>query len=401
MDPAFPQERNPSCNASSPLFPTQNNLVVAPATHAYNAELKEGSLSKTVPVLSRRTFLVTTTAAGVLSNIPGIQADGAETGSVAGDSEKAGQDLKSTGLRPFVISSGNGILAVEKAMAVLRSGGNTLDAVIEGVTLVEDDPEDNSVGYGGLPNAEGEVELDASVMYGPSGAAGAVGALKHIRNPSKVARLVMERTNRVFLVGEGALKFALAHGFMKENLLTEKSRLAWLKWKEDLNNSDDWVAPLPKPGLEEGVRSHGTINCLAVDRNGDLSGVTTTSGLAFKMPGRVGDSSIIGAGLYVNNQVGAAGSTGNGEANIRVVGAHTVVELIFQGKSPEQACLDTLKRVVDLYKGVPPNLNYYALSKKGEFGAASVYKGGTFCFHDGNKAYRRETAWLLEKEKKD
>ncbi len=131
-------------------------------------------------------------------------------------------------------------------MLVLKSGGNTLDAVVEGVTLVEDDPEDQGVGLGGLPNAEGEVELDASVMYGPTGAAGAVGALKSIRNPAKVARLVMQRTTRVFLVGEGALQFALAHGFQRENLLTEKSRLAWLKWKEELSSSDDWVAP-PSP----------------------------------------------------------------------------------------------------------------------------------------------------------
>src|SRR4030095_2904717 len=140
--------------------------------------------------------------------------------------------------RPLVISSDNGIRAVEKAMAVLKAGGSTLDAVVEGVTLVEDDPEDQGVGLGGLPNADGEVELDASVMYGPTGAAGAVGALKSIRNPAKVARLVMQRTTRVFLVGEGALHFALAHGFQRENLLTEKSRLAWLKWKEELSNTD-------------------------------------------------------------------------------------------------------------------------------------------------------------------
>ena len=377
------------------------NLVVASVTHAYNAQLKDGLLGTTVSLLSRRTFLVTTTAAGMVSNLPGIQALGVEPDGLAGDSTQGGQDLKVAGLRPLVISSSNGILAVEKAMAILKSGGSTLDAVIEGVTLVEDDPEDNSVGYGGLPNAEGEVELDASVMYGPTGGAGAVAALKSIRNPAKIARLVMERTSRVFLVGEGALKFALAHGFAQENLLTEKSRLAWLQWKEELSNTDDWVAAPSKPKNEESARSHGTINCLAVDRNGDLSGVTTTSGLAFKMPGRVGDSPIIGAGLYVDNQVGAAGSTGNGEANIRVVGAHTVVELMRQGKTPEQACLDTLQRVAYLFKGVPPNLSYYALSKKGEFGAASIYKGGTYCFHDGHKAYRRETAWLFEKERKD
>ena len=298
--------------------------------------------------------------------------------------------------RPLVISSDNGIRAVERAMLVLKSGGNTLDAVVEGVTLVEDDPEDQGVGLGGLPNAEGEVELDASVMHGPTGAAGAVGALKSIRNPAKVARLVMQRTTRVFLVGEGALQFALAHGFQRENLLTEKSRLAWLKWKEELSSSDDWVAPPAQKA--EGNRPQGTINCLAIDSAGDLSGVTTTSGLAFKRPGRVGDSPIIGAGLYVDNAVGAAGSTGNGEANIRVVGAHTVVELMRQGKAPEQACLETLKRVVDLFKGNPPQLNFYSVNKKGESGAASIYKGAGYCLHDGVQSYRLESAWLLEKK---
>ena len=298
--------------------------------------------------------------------------------------------------RPLVISSDNGIRAVERAMLVLKSGGDTLDAVVEGVTLVEDDPEDQGVGLGGLPNAEGEVELDASVMYGPTGAAGAVGALKSIRNPAKVARLVMQRTTRVFLVGEGALQFALAQGFQRENLLTEKSRLAWLKWKEELSGSDDWVAP-PTQKVE-GKRPQGTINCLAIDSAGDLSGVTTTSGLAFKPPGRVGDSPIIGAGLYVDNAVGAAGSTGNGEANIRIVGAHTVVELMRQGKTAEQACLETLKRVVDLFKGNPPQLNFYAVNKKGESGAASIYKGAGYCLHDGTQSYRLESAWLLEKK---
>ena len=314
---------------------------------------------------------------------------------------QAAQNKPATGVsrlpsRPRVISSDNGIRAVEKAMLVLEAGGSSLDAVVEGVTLVEDDPEDQGVGLGGLPNADGEVELDASVMYGPTGAAGAVGALKSIRNPAKVARLVMQRTTRVFLVGEGALQFALVHGFQKENLLTEKSRLAWLKWKEGLSDSDDWVAP-PSPKAEA-KRPQGTINCLAIDSAGDLSGVTTTSGLAFKPPGRVGDSPIIGAGLYVDNAVGAAGATGNGEANIRVVGSHTVVELMRQGKAPEQACIETLKRVVDLFKGNPPQLNFYAMNKKGESGAASIYKGAGYCLHDGTQSYRLQSAWLLEKK---
>jgi len=332
-------------------------------------------------VLSRRTFIAS------VSLSPWV-AQAAQNKPAMGVSRPAS--------RPRVISSDNGIRAVERAMLVLNAGGSTLDAVVEGVTLVEDDPEDQGVGLGGLPNADGEVELDASVMYGPTGAAGAVGALKSIRNPAKVARLVMQRTTRVFLVGEGALHFALAHGFQKENLLTEKSRLAWLKWKEELSDSDDWVAP--PSSKAEAKRPQGTINCLAIDSAGDLSGVTTTSGLAFKPPGRVGDSPIIGAGLYVDNAVGAAGATGNGEANIRVVGTHTVVELMRQGKLPEQACIETLKRVVDLFKGNPPQLNFYAMNKKGESGAASIYKGSGYCLHDGTQPYRLQSAWLLEKK---
>ena len=334
---------------------------------------------------SRRRFLLSSTVAGWIS------------GSGARAMIAPAQTVPNAAAGPLVISSANGIKAVEKAMAILKAGGSTLDAVVEGVTLVEDDPEDTSVGYGGLPNADGEVELDASVMHGPTAGAGAVGALKSIRNPTKVARLVMERTNRVFLVGEGALRFALAHGFRKEDLLTEKARQEWLKWREELSDKDDWVPPPVKDKPPEIKQSHGTINCLALDSNGNMSGVTSTSGLSFKMPGRVGDSPIIGAGLYVDNQVGAAGSTGHGESNIKVVGAHTVVELMRQGVSPEQACLKTLTRVVDLYKGKPPNLNFYAINKKGQFAGAAIFKGGKYCVHQGNQPVLRDSVWLLEK----
>ncbi len=338
-------------------------------------------------MFSRRGFLQTSTMTSWLS---ALAANIAVVRDIHGTVKQSGA--------PLVISSGNGMKAIQKAMVILQNGGNTLDAVVEGVTLVEDDPEETSVGYGGLPNSEGEVELDASVMYGPTGAAGAVGALKFVRNPAKVARLVMERTNRVFLVGEGALRFALAHGFQKENLLTDKARQQWLKWREELSDKDDWVPPSKKDETQKSERSHGTINCLAIDAQGDISGVTTTSGLAFKMPGRVGDSPVIGAGLYVDNQVGAAGSTGNGEANLRVVGAHTVVEFMRQGRSPEQACLDTLKRVVDLFNGKPPNLNFYALNKRRDYAAAAIFKGGKYCVHDGTRAVQRESAWLMEKK---
>src|SRR5438034_2461399 len=180
--------------------------------------------------ISRRWFLLSSTVASSISSLVGLD--------VMGQSQSFSQAPS----KLLVISSGNGIKAVEKAMAILKAGGTTLDAVVEGVALVEDDPEEDGVGYGGLPNADGEVELDASIMSGPTGAAGAVGALKYIRNPVRVARLVMERTNRVFLVGEGALRFALAHGFHKEDLLTEKSRQRSMQWKEELSDQDDWVA---------------------------------------------------------------------------------------------------------------------------------------------------------------
>jgi len=293
---------------------------------------------------------------------------------------------------PVVISSANGVKATARAMEILRNGGNPLDAVIAGVNIVEDDPNDSSVGYGGLPNEEGEVELDASVMDGLTCRCGAVGGLKHIKNPSKVARLVMERTDHIFLVGEGALKFALRMGFQKENLLTEGSRRRWLEWRSKLSATDAWLSEEEAgTAFGEVIKHYGTINCLAVDASGNIAGTTTTSGLSWKIPGRVGDSPIIGAGVYVDNDVGAAGSTGRGEANIKVCGAHTVVELMRLGKTPEQACLETLERVVKttkekrlLGKDGRPNfqLNFYAVNKKGVYGAAALFPS-RYCVNTG------------------
>lgn len=298
------------------------------------------------------------------------------------------------GSRPLVVSSANGIKAVEKAYRVLATGGDPVDAVVSGVNLVEDDPDDVTVGLGGIPNEDGIVELDASVMDGRTMRSGAVAALHNIQNPSRVARIVMEQTNRVMIVGEGALRFAKAHGFSETNLLTERARKIWLYWKENLSNKDDWMpsaAEAQDPDIrwyidkygDEDFRPQGTINCGCVTAGGDLAGVTTTSGLFFKIPGRVGDSPIIGAGLYVDNAVGAAGSTGWGEGNIRAVGAHTVLELIRQGKSPQNACLATLERVVGLAheqkrdaQGRPQfNLNYYVVTKDGRYAGAAVWSG--------------------------
>lgn len=344
--------------------------------------------------------------------------------------------------KPVVISSANinrqpdgsvfngGLECVSKAMQILKSGGDTLDAVVAGVNIVEDDPRDNSVGYAGLPNEDGEVELDSSVMHGPSRRAGAVASLKYIKNPSKVAKLVLERTDHLLLVGEGALRFALKHGFKKEELLNEDSRKIWLKWKEEMSENDAWgISPKhPKTASASGKRISslglsreevafnewamdiirrrptGTINCLAVDASGDISGVTTTSGLAWKIPGRVGDSPIIGAGLYVDNEVGAAGSTGRGEENIYSCGGRILVENMRRGMNPTEAAMDVLKRISHRYGDnleelAKFNISFYAVNKAGEYGAATLWKGGKFAVHDGREAKILETAFLYEKKK--
>lgn len=311
---------------------------------------------------------------------------------------------------PRAVASGNGLRATAKAMEILQAGGDPLDAVVAGVNIVEDDPDDMSVGYGGLPNEDGVVELDASVMYGPTHSAGAVAALRNIKNPSKVARLVMERTAHVLLVGEGALKFAKAHGVKEEDLLTEKSREAWLRWKETISDRDNWFPPKSDKlaaELRAVLQTHGTINCIAIDAAGRLAGVTTTSGLSWKLAGRVGDSPIIGAGLYVDNEIGAAGSTGLGEANLQTCASFRIVDAMGRGASPEQACLKALEAVAAKIRLVPrlrdadgrPNfgLEFYALNKKGEFGAAGFFEGGRYAVHDGAENKLRDAAYLFKR----
>lgn len=297
-------------------------------------------------------------------------------------------------------------------MALLLQGADALDAVIAGVNLVEDDPNDTSVGYGGLPNEDGVVELDASVMHGPTGRGGAVAALQNIKNPSKVARVVMERSDHVLLVGAGALHFAKAHGFPEENLLTDKAREIWLKWKENLSNRDDWLPPHDAETKEVGQRRlpyerhYGTINCDALDQQGNLSGCTSTSGMAFKIPGRVGDSPILGAGLYVDNEVGAAGSTGRGEANLLTCASVMVVEYMRQGKSPEAACLAACERIVHQTRmkrlqdeaGRPNfDVRFYAINKRGEFGSGGIWSGGTFAINTGERESRLVNSAYLYK----
>lgn len=288
---------------------------------------------------------------------------------------------------PVAISSANGLGAVAEAIRLIQNGADALDAVIGGVNLVEEDPADMTVGYGGLPNAEGVVQLDSAVMHGPTGRAGSVASLEGIKYPSKVARLVLQRTDHVLLVSEGAQRFAKMHGFPVENLLTEAARRRWVRWVETLSTKDDYLPPHSINDTEIGAnlqditRHYGTIHCSAIDLSGNISSVTTTSGLAFKIPGRVGDSPIIGAGLYCDNEVGAAGSTGRGEANLESLASFLIVERMRAGDGPQEACLYACQRISDLTKlrrlqdeeGRPNfNVRFYALNKSGQVGGAEI-----------------------------
>jgi len=303
---------------------------------------------------------------------------------------------------PFIITSHTnqtGQRALEEAWKVLNAGGSALDAVERGANVIEVDPEDTSVGYGGLPNAEGVVQLDASIMDGRTYSAGAVGALEGIKTPSSVARKIMEHTDHIMLVGKGAQEFATSFGFKVENLLTEKARREWVHWREQLSPTDKYGPPEHLRGLPAGKGlslkgrvedHHGTVNVLAVDGNGDIAGVTTTSGYAWKVPGRVGDSPIIGDGLYVDNEVGAAGATGRGEDVMKSCATYYIVGRMRDGRSPQQACEDAVQMIVDRYRKVSPRFvpseKFVAISKAGEFGCASMAIGSTprMTVHDGS-----------------
>lgn len=316
------------------------------------------------------------------------------------------------GAGPVVVSSANGLPATAKAAEMILAGADTLDAVIAGVNIVEEDPSDHTVGFGGLPNEDGVVELDSSVMHGPSCGAGAVASLRNIKTPSRVAKLVMTRTDHVLIVGEGALRFARAHGFEEVNLLTEEARKIWLDWKERHSDDDDWLPPADAADQRRGAAApvfpftYGTISCLAVNSARDISGVTTTSGLSYKIPGRVGDSPIIGAGLFVDNEVGACGSTGRGEAVLKICGSHTVVEAMRGGMEPQQACLHALKRIVANTKearllkkdGRPDfDVKFYAIAKDGRFGAASIWSGSQFAVYADGKNRLESGGYLFER----
>jgi N4-(beta-N-acetylglucosaminyl)-L-asparaginase len=321
------------------------------------------------------------------------------------------------GKPPIIICANNGYAYLEDAYTFLKNGGDTLDAALRVVKGPEDDPKDDSVGLGGLPNEEGVVELDACCMHGPTRRAGSVGGVRNIKNVSLVAKAVMEHTGHVMLVGEGAERFAVVVGFARENLLTEHSRRIWLLWKEYHSTKDWWGPGLADPywqapekpqselwrerfrrlqeraadlSIEPEFRQAairrvvfpptGTIHCSALNQKGEISGCTTTSGLAFKLPGRIGDSPIIGAGCYTDQDVGSAGATGSGEENIKVAGAHTIVENMRHGLSPHDAGMDALKRIArnynnDMNKLRFVDMTYYILRKDGAYAGVSLWQG--------------------------
>jgi N4-(beta-N-acetylglucosaminyl)-L-asparaginase len=326
-------------------------------------------------------------------------------------------------VEPVCVASANGLEAVRIALDALSRGDTTVEAVVQGVNVVEEDPSDSSVGYGGLPNLDGVVQLDASVMHGPTRGAGAVAALEGIKRPSRVALDVMRFTDHHLLVGEGAQRFAASMGHPVEDLLTDESRQRWIEWRARMSDEDEYLLPeesgepvgaFRDPGgfgdglldSHDGLRPWGTINCNIVSADGSLSGVTTTSGLAYKIPGRVGDSPIIGAGLYVDDDVGAAGSTGRGEAVIKTCGSHTIVEAMRGGMSPTDACLEALRRIVRFTvedrlrdeEGRPNfGVNYYAVNRNGEWGGASLWSGARYAVNTGGDVRLEDAAYLFER----
>lgn len=348
--------------------------------------------------ISRRDFVRTGAAAGLLASKVGLA------------SGQAPAVSRSRNAEPVVIASANGhkfknggnLTCVEKAFTMMMQGADVLDALLAGVNIVELDPLDDSVGYGGLPNANGVVQLDSSVMHGPKKRAGAVAALEGVRTPSLVAKAVMEMTDHHLIVGENAQVFARNMGFkIEDDLNTENSRSLWLEWKRRTDPSR-YLDPqkraeaghrealkMAAEGLIDPAHLYGTINCNGINASGHICGVTTTSGLAWKIPGRVGDSPILGAGLYVDGSVGAAGSTGRGEANLYNLCSFLIVENLRRGMSPKDAGLDALKRIKAntvekrlLNKRGTPNfgIDFYILNARGEHAGVSMYEGGKYSF---------------------
>ena len=389
--------------------------------------------------VSRRGFL-TSAVIGSLS----LSLNGEESKSQDSPKPRAAAGSFKT---PIIICAHNGVNYLDDAYAFLSKGGDTLDAAIRVVMGPENDPNDDTVGLGGLPNEEGVVELDSCCMHGPTRRAGSVGGVRNIKNVSLAAKAVMEHTGHVMLVGEGAERFAVAVGLPRENLLTEHSRKIWFLWKE-FHSSGDWWGPglsspywrppqdgpsaMPQSELwqERFKQLHemaanlgiapedrwpairrvifpptGTIHCSALNEKGEMSGITTTSGLAFKLPGRVGDSPIIGAGCYTDQDVGSAGATGSGEENIKVAGAHTIVENMRRGMTPHEAGMDALKRIArdynnDMTKLKFVDMTYYVLHKDGAYAGVSLWERSPtsaheFAVHDGTRRME-QTVGLLK-----
>ncbi len=311
--------------------------------------------------ITRRRFL--SGLAGISASVP-----------MLGARAVAGQQTASGPNRPLVVTSKTNRFVREEitttAWDTMRDGGSAMDAAEKGTNISERDPRDATVGYGGDPNEDGFLQLDASVMNGAdNNNIGAVAAIENIKTPSSIARLVMERTDHWLLAGPGALRFAKMHGFKEEDLLTDEARQHWLEWKESLSTRDYYFPPR-NPDKPQGG---GTINVLAMDANGDIAGVTSTVGHHFKIVGRVGDSPIIGAGLYVDNEIGAAGATGHGAECVRNAGSFLVGEKMRDGMSPEEACRFVCQRVTDRHGGTPMfNLKFVALDKAGRYGCCSI-----------------------------
>lgn len=360
--------------------------------------------------------------------------------------------------KPVIVTRDTGDNTIDEAWKMLLDGADTLDACNHICMGREDDPNDHSVGYGGLPNEDGVVELDACCMHGPTRMAGSVGAIQNIRHASLVARLIMQRSGHVMLTGQGAEHFAVMHGFKREDLLTDDARRMWLLWKESRSSQNFWGPPMSAPGGKDanpapvlnhsaiprhpgpewseiirvrsqqlsamagdlGIPEHkravavqqvlwpttGTVHVSVVNTKGEMSGATSTSGQAFKIAGRLGDSPIIGAGCYTDQDVGSAGATGSGEENIKVAGAHTIVELMRQGMSPKDAGLEALRRIVRNYNGDMKKLRYldmiyYIVRKDGAYAGCSLWSTTasgspkTFMVHDGEKRVEK-CASLLE-----
>jgi len=382
----------------------------------FPAELPGGFMTKRI---KRRDFMRNSAVAGLVLATPKSDALGFPA------------ILKQSVVKPLVIASANGnrfknggnVTAVQKAFSMITSGLDVLDSVIAGVNIVELDPLDDSVGYGGLPNADGVVQLDSSVMHGPKKRAGAVAALEGVRTPSLVARAVMETTDHHLIVGKGAQDFARNMGFkIEDDLNTENSRNRWLEWKRRTDPSHYLD---PKKRAEAGQRAaqemlaegllreenlHGTINCNGINAKGEICGVTTTSGLAWKIPGRIGDSPILGAGLYVDGAVGAAGSTGRGEANLYSLCSFVIVEEMRRGAHPKDAGMEVLKRIKSNTiekrllnsRGLPNfGINFYILNAGSEYAGVTLYEGSSFalCNESGPQTLKSEA--LLEGKASD